>query len=76
MYTRDQFPYTTHGYYSSLYRTPQRTWLIAHRMNSFHILQAWIFNTGVMSQFHTEPVQWHNDMDRVQQVLKFPDVYY
>ena len=30
----------------------------------------------VMSQFHTEPVQWPNGMDRVQQVLKFSDVYY
>ena len=30
----------------------------------------------VMSQFYTEPVQWPNGMDRVQQVLKFSDVYY
>ena len=29
-----------------------------------------------MSQFHTEPAQWANGMDRVEQVLEFSDVYY
>ena len=30
MHTRDQFLYTTYGYYSSLERAPRRTWLIVH----------------------------------------------
>ena len=65
MHTHDQYPYTTHGYYSSLRATKD---LADCSQNELSFCKL-----GSSTQHST---LWHNGMGRVQQVLKFSDVYY